>query len=108
MSKFKAKMRYCNKWIYGKLKDDKFLKLCIDDELEGKRAIDLSTLCEDTNYLDKNNYKVFVNDFVKRDLSRGLVVRKNNDFYIRWGRIRFEKLKYSTGFEVYGNKYYKF
>ena len=61
-----------------------------------------------SGYVDKNKYKVFVNDFVKRDLSRGLVVRKNNDFHIRWGRIRFEKLKYSTGFEVYGNKYYKF
>ena len=38
MSKYNAKMRYCNKWIYGKLIDDKFLKLCIADELEGKRA----------------------------------------------------------------------
>ncbi len=108
MSKYKAKMRYCNKWIYGKLKDDKFLKSCIDDEVEGKRAIDPSTLCEDTEYLDKNNYKVFVNDFVKKDLSIGIVVRKNNDFYIRWGRIKFEKLKYSTDFEVCGNKYYKY
>ena len=36
MSKYNAKMRYCNKWIYGKLIDDKFLKLCIADELEGK------------------------------------------------------------------------
>ena len=108
MREYKAKMRYCNKWIYGKLIDDKFLKLCIDDELEGKRAIDPSTLCENTGYVDKNEYKVFVNDYVKKDFSRGQIVRKNKDFYIRWSGNRFEKLKYSTDFEVYGNKHYKY
>ena len=105
MSKYKAKMRYCNKWVYGELIDDKFLKYCIDDDLEGTRAIDPTTLCEDTGFVDMHNTRIFKNDFVCRDFSRGLIIKRKNEFYIRWRRNRLEKLKDSTDIEVYGNKY---
>ncbi len=105
MRKYKAKMRYCNKWVYGNLVNDKFLKYCINDDAEGVRAIDPITLCEETGFIDMHNTRIFTNDFVCRKFSKGVIVKRHNKFYIRWGRFKIEKMADATDLEVYRNEY---
>ncbi len=102
--KAKAKMRYTNIWIYGELVKMKYIKECIDDKIHGLRAIDPRTICKETNVKNKNNVMIFVNDIVIRGFKRGIVIEKNNKFYIKWSSKDLELLTDNIKLDIVGNK----
>ena len=103
--KVKAKMRYINKWVYGKLVKKEYLKECVDDEVEGLRAIDPCTISEETNVTNANGTKIFVNDIVSRRFKRGVVVKKYGKYYIKWSSKNIELLTNNMEIDILGNKF---
>ena len=48
---------------------------------------------------------IFVNDIVIRGFKRGIVIEKNNKFYIKWNSRNIESLTDDIKIDVLGNKF---
>ncbi len=102
--KVKAKMRYLDVWVYGKLVIREYLKECVDDKVQGLRAVDPSTICEETNIRNRNGVMFFVNDIVVRGFKRGIIVNINGKYYIKWSSKDLELLTDNIKLDIVGNK----
>ena len=102
--KVKAKMRYLDVWVYGKLVIREYLKECVDDKVQGLRAVEPSTICEETNIRNRNGVMFFVNDIVARGFKRGIIVVRNGKYYVKWSSKDLELLTDNIELNVVGNK----
>lgn len=105
IGKYKAKMRYRNEWVYGKLVHKSYLNECIDDCIWGERAIETDTICKETGILDKKGASIFIGDIVTRDFRKGLIIYKYGEVCIQWKNRQTEKLSKYSNIIVLGNKF---
>lgn len=105
IGKYKAKMRYRNEWVYGKLVQKSYLNECIDDCIWGERAINPKTLCKEIGILDVKGTSIFVGDIVSLGSKKGLIVCKYGEAYIQWSNRKIEKLSRYSNILVLENKF---